>query len=58
MPDGRQDCPDGRFCYSEAYWITSAASFVGLAVILWSIWHDHVQNAKARKAFRAYTREA
>lgn len=58
MPDGRKDCPDGRFCYSDAYWITSAASFVGLAVILWSIRHDHVKKAKAKKAFRAYSREA
>ena len=58
MPDGRQDCPDGRLCYSGAYWITSAASFVGLAVILWSIRHDHVKKAKAKKAFRTHSREA
>ena len=58
MPDGRKGCPEGRFCYNEAYWVTSGACILGLATILWCIRHDYVKKAKARKAVRIYQREA
>ena len=58
MPDGRKDCPDGRFCYNEAYWITSGACIAGLATILWCIRHDYVKRAKARKILQIHQREA
>lgn len=48
-PDDHRDCGDGLGCYSTAYWITFGASVAGLALSLWSIWHDHVLKAEMRR---------
>ncbi|KAI9830949.1 MAG: hypothetical protein M1819_005332 [Sarea resinae] len=45
LEDGQRDCPDGLNCYRSAYWVTFGASFLALAVSLWSVRHDHVRRA-------------
>ncbi|KAI9693234.1 MAG: hypothetical protein M1822_005230 [Bathelium mastoideum] len=42
-------CGEGRECYRGAYWITLAASLVGVLVSLWSIRHESV---KARREMK------
>lgn len=43
LPGGERDCPEGLACYRSAYWVTFAASLVGLATSLWCIQHQRAQ---------------
>ena len=38
-PSGHLECLIGRLCYTDAYWLTFAASTAAMAMILGSIWH-------------------
>ena len=38
--NGDHRCAKGLECYRAAYWVTFAASLVGIAVGLWSVRHD------------------
>lgn len=58
LPNGERECPDGLECYRSAYWVTFAASLIGMAVSLWSIWHAHVVRAKAQGRLEDDEREA
>ena len=40
LKDGTRDCRDGLYCYQAAYFVTSGASLVGLALALWSVRGD------------------
>ncbi|KAF2837230.1 MFS general substrate transporter [Patellaria atrata CBS 101060] len=47
--DGERECSDGLECYRKAYWVTFAASVIGILVSLWSIKHERDMKRKARQ---------
>lgn len=49
LEGGERDCEEGLKCYRSAYWITLAASLVGIVLSLWSVRHEHVVRARERR---------
>jgi len=44
---------EGWQCYGSAYYVTLAAGVVGMAVCLWSVWHEnqvHKKNGEKKTA--------
>ncbi|KAK5146925.1 hypothetical protein LTR04_000950, partial [Oleoguttula sp. CCFEE 6159] len=58
LPGGERDCPDGLNCYARSYWVTGAASVLGIGLSLWAIRHEHVQKRLERRAEHEGLREA
>jgi len=48
-PNGDRSCHEGIDCYKSAYWFTFGACFVGIAVTLWVIRHQHMEHLKESK---------
>ncbi|EEH05885.1 conserved hypothetical protein [Histoplasma capsulatum G186AR] len=52
-PNGELDCSEGLKCYRTSYIITFYAGIAGIAITLWTIWHEKkVFNRLHRKGFR------
>jgi len=45
-PGGELSCLDGQECYRAAYVVTLCACFLGMAVTLWVIRHQHTKRLK------------
>lgn len=39
--DGDFECLKGKSCYAAAYWVTLVTGFGGIALCLWSVWHEN-----------------
>lgn len=53
LPNGELDCSEGLKCYRTSYIITFYAGIAGIAITLWTIWHEKkVFNRLHRKGFR------
>ncbi|EEH42108.1 uncharacterized protein PADG_06928 [Paracoccidioides brasiliensis Pb18] len=40
LPDGDRDCREGLKCYRTSYIVTFYAGLAGVAMTLWTIWHE------------------
>ncbi|KAG5294542.1 MFS transporter [Histoplasma ohiense] len=53
LPNGELDCSEGLKCYRTSYIITFYAGIAGIAITLWTIWHEKkVFDRLHRKGFR------
>ena len=50
--EGHLECPLGRFCYKDAYWLTFVVSISVMFLILWSIRHRQRSQEKCTKRAR------
>lgn len=59
LPSGERECVEGLACYRTAYLVTFFASVVGVALSLWSIWHEHQVHKNGKTDIRReHEREA
>lgn len=47
--DGDHECLEGTSCYAAAYWVTLFSGFGGIALCLWSVWHENEVHKKTEK---------
>lgn len=54
QPDGDRECTKGVSCYAAAYHVTFFAALVGIAVCIWSIWHENKVHKKNESDSRGH----
>jgi MFS family permease len=47
--DGDFECLEGKSCYAAAYWVTLMGGFGGVALCLWSVWHENELHKRMEK---------